>query len=163
MERADTYILRHQAGLVLHLSPPPLRHLTQSRLPRLLLLKLLDLRHQASPHIQEDTSQTHIKKCTRVPTPRPNSLFMSYAAGEGDGGRGKGLQLRLELGSVVTGEGEREGRVVVGDNTDKVCEGKTDVCETSVTHKPLSTTIHTKEEATPQTQQGSGSEGGGEE
>ena len=27
----------------------------------------------------------------------------------------KGLQLRLELGNVVTGEGERGGRVVVGD------------------------------------------------
>ena len=36
----------------------------------------------------------------------------------------KGLQLRLELGNVVTGEGEREGRVVVGDKTDKVWEGK---------------------------------------
>ncbi len=29
--------------------------------------------------------------------------------------RHEGLQLRLELGNVVTGEGEREGRVVVGD------------------------------------------------
>ena len=41
--------------------------------------------------------------------------WRSHTAGEGDGGRGKGLQLRLELGNVVTGEGEREGRVVVGD------------------------------------------------
>ena len=39
-------------------------------------------------------------------------------------GRGKGLQLRLELGNVVTGEGEVEGRRVVGDSTDKVWEGK---------------------------------------
>ncbi len=72
----------------------------------------------------------------------------SHTAGEGDGGRGKGLQLRPELGNVVTGEGERERRVVVGDYTDKVwegkptCVGKTDVCETTVTHEPLSTTIH---------------------
>jgi hypothetical protein len=32
--------------------------------------------------------------------------------------------VRLELGNVVTGEGEREGRVVVGDKTDTVWEGK---------------------------------------
>ncbi len=37
---------------------------------------------------------------------------------------GKRLQLRLELGSVVTGEGEREGKVVVGDKAEKCGEGK---------------------------------------
>jgi hypothetical protein len=61
----------------------------------------------------------------------------------------KGLQLRLELGNVVTGEGERgesgswrlPRRIKIGRGNRRAV-GKTDVCETSVTHKPLSTTIH---------------------
>jgi hypothetical protein len=48
----------------------------------------------------------------------------------------KDYKLRLKLGNVVTGVGEREGaegRVLVGEKTEKVWGGGTVVCETSQT------------------------------
>ena len=40
------------------------------------------------------------------------------------------------------GAGEREGRVVAGDKTDKVWEGGANVCETPATLNPISIVLH---------------------